>query len=208
MSKPITDNQKADFLAFCKQQTDERFCLCHFEAFEETDEDEEPLWELGDWGDDTYDVYELFASVQPEFSIEQQGHDTFYVCKPGEEDDEDEEDEEPPQETPKETVGYVSLTQHDFDLGHEKDETVAFIDKDLDNAALCQKVRETLAEANELEPDELDMSKDGVVERDGNTTTILWTDSRGQRSRTTLEFRSFVRWTDSNGNKCSSEVIE
>ncbi|MBW2672176.1 MAG: hypothetical protein JRD89_02010 [Deltaproteobacteria bacterium] len=86
MGKPITNEQKQAFREFCREQQDEEqhgyFCLCHFDEFDRTLDDGEPLWEFhaaNHQPDDTHDILELFGSVDDEFVIEQHGYDEFYA---------------------------------------------------------------------------------------------------------------------------------
>jgi hypothetical protein len=92
MSKPITKEQIEDFEKFCKRtfesESDGYFSLCHYEPFEEMQEDEvTPMWEFcGD--DDSHDIYALFGSME-KFAVEEHGHDKFYVVLKEEDDDRD-----------------------------------------------------------------------------------------------------------------------
>lgn len=87
MGKPITDDQKLEFLRFCEEIQDEEnnsgyFCLCHHDEFERTRENGEPLWEFhaaNHKPEHSHDIYELFESVSDRFVIEQHGYDDFYA---------------------------------------------------------------------------------------------------------------------------------
>jgi hypothetical protein len=85
MAKPITPEIIEEFRSFCEERIgDEQsgyFCLCHFDPFEDETEDGDPLWEFHASNhdpDDTYDIYELFHSLE-EYAIEQHGYNEFYV---------------------------------------------------------------------------------------------------------------------------------
>lgn len=86
MAKPITAKMKAAFLKFCKEQIrtcQGSFSIGDFEPFAATDKEGEPLWEFHaeNYTPNTYDIYELFESVEPKFEIETHGHDDFVVSK-------------------------------------------------------------------------------------------------------------------------------
>lgn len=87
MAKPITDEQKAEFRAFCGECCDEGggyFSLCGVPLFDETKDDGEPLWECHAANhdpDDTHDIFELFGEMSDEFLIEQDGYEDFFVSR-------------------------------------------------------------------------------------------------------------------------------
>ena len=87
MAKPIPDEIKQQFLAFCRERYEDggEFSTFCFEPLSGEDEDGDPLWEFhaANYAPDSHDIYELFESVQPEFVIEEHGHDDFVITKPG-----------------------------------------------------------------------------------------------------------------------------
>ena len=92
MAKTITDEQKKEFREWCRAECegdDENSTYFSVESCPVTqdgDKDGESLWVYHDTDGDasgerdtTYDVYELFESVNDEFYIEEDGWDSFIV---------------------------------------------------------------------------------------------------------------------------------
>jgi hypothetical protein len=92
MAKPIPQERKDEFLAFCRERYEDEdilgaFSLECLDFIRDEDEEGNELWEFhaANYQPETsHDIYELFESVQPEFVIETHGHDDFYVTKPDE----------------------------------------------------------------------------------------------------------------------------
>lgn len=82
----------------------------------------------------------------------------------------------------------AKITHQDIEGENDPIEVVACIEECWTDAAICNTIRNAIENATGLNQDELDMDKDGVVERNGNSINVLWTSSNGQRSVTTLVF--------------------
>jgi hypothetical protein len=87
MAKPISDEIKKEFLEFCRERYAEginSFSTICFEPFN-AENNGDPVWEFHAANynpEETHDICELFASVQPEFEIETHGYDHFVIVKP------------------------------------------------------------------------------------------------------------------------------
>ena len=90
MAKPITQEQKDEFRAFCEEAVTESehgcgyFSLCAVPLFDEETEDGTNLWECHAQNydpDNTHDIFELFGEVADEFRIERDGYEDFFVSR-------------------------------------------------------------------------------------------------------------------------------
>jgi len=89
MSKPITEEQIAEFRAFCEEQLNDdedsgvaSFSLCGVPMCEEMlDDGVTCLWESCPDSDESHDIVELFGEVSDEYVIEQDGYEDFYLSR-------------------------------------------------------------------------------------------------------------------------------
>lgn len=65
---------------------------------------------------------------------------------------------------------------------------VAVFDRRWSDAEICNSIRNGLMAKLNLELDEIDMDRDGIVVRNDDIIMVLWTASRGQRSVTVIQF--------------------